>query len=329
MTSRGTPNQRAGSARGSFQRRLLLIFGVQLVLVLLAYLMGYYNVAPAGAVLLLIVIVSALAWLAVQRVWRPISALARLVDNWDGGQGSLDALLQSDRFSRRADADVAALTRGFHTFASRIAGYNERERNFTRDASHELRSPLTVIKMSTDMLADEASLSEFGQRSVQRIRRATREMEALVEALLILAREADNGQGEQVFVVNDVLRDELVDAREMLHGHPIELQFEEPATFALHGSPRVFAVLCWQLIRHASQYTGQGTVLVTVLPGAVSVTASAGADHDPAEPGQQGFEYAIARRISERFAWSLQLQVHGGNRYVAEIRFPQPLPVSA
>ena len=72
-----------------------------------------------------------------------------------------------------------------------------------------------------------------------------------------------------------------------LHGHPIELQFEEPATFALHGSPRVFAVLCWQLIRHASQYTGQGTVLVTVLPGAVSVSATAGADHDPLAPGQQ------------------------------------------
>ena len=219
------------------------------------------------------------------------------------------------------------LTRGFHAFASRIAGYNERERNFTRDASHELRSPLTVIKMSTDMLADESNLSDFGQRSVQRIRRATREMEALVEALLILAREADNGQGEEDFVVNDVLRDELVDAREMLHGHPVELQFEEPAAFALHGSPRVFAVLCWQLIRHASQYTGQGTVLVTVLPGAVSVSATAGADHDPLAPGQQGFEYAIARRISERFAWPLNLHVQGGNKYVAEIRFPQPLPV--
>ena len=223
----------------------MLIFGMQLLAVVVACLMGYYDVAPAGAVLLLIVIVSGLAWLAAQRVWRPVSMLAQLIGSWDEGHGNLDAL-QPNRLSRRSDADVAALTRGFHAFASRIAGYNERERNFTRDASHELRSPLTVIKMSTDMLADESNLSDFGQRSVQRIRRATREMEALVEALLILAREADNGQGEEDFVVNDVLRDELVDAREMLHGHPVELQFEEPAAFALHGSPRVFAVLCWQ-----------------------------------------------------------------------------------
>ncbi|MFK2872796.1 sensor histidine kinase [Dyella lipolytica] len=327
MTPRGAPHPRAALARGGFQRRLMLIFGMQLVAVVVACLMGYYNVAPVWAVLLLIVIVSALSWLAAQRVWRPVSVLAQLVGSWDERQGGLD-VLQPDRLSRRTDADVAALTRGFHAFANRIAGYNERERHFTRDASHELRSPLTVIKMSTDMLADESALSEFGQRSVQRIRRATREMEALVEALLILAREADNGQGEEDFVVNDVLREELVDAREMLHGHPIELKFEEPATFALHGSPRVFAVLCWQLIRHASQYTGQGTVLVSVLPGVVSVSATAGMDHDPLAPGQQGFEYAIARRISERFAWPLNLHVQGGSRYVAEIRFPRPLPVS-
>ena len=315
---------RAEPVSGGFQRRLLLIFGLQWVAVAVVCLMGYYNVAPAVAVLLLIVIVSVLTWLATERAWRQVSTLARWVGNWKEGQSDT----QPDRLSQ-ARGDIGTLARGFHQFANRIASYNERERNFTRDASHELRSPLTVIKMSTDMLSDEAGLSDFGKRSVQRIRRATREMESLVEALLILAREADNGQGEQDFIVNEVLRDELANAREMLHGHPIELQLEEPATFALHGSPRVFAVLCWQLIRHASQYTGQGIVQVTVTPGMVSVSATAGGEYDSPAPGQRGFEYAIAQRISERFAWPLSLHVQGGNRYVAEIRFPRPLPVSA
>jgi signal transduction histidine kinase len=80
------------------------------------------------------------------------------------------------------DADVALLARGLHGFATRISGYNERERSFTRDASHELRSPLTVIKMSIDMLGEEEGLSDFGERSVGRIQRATREREILVEA---------------------------------------------------------------------------------------------------------------------------------------------------
>jgi signal transduction histidine kinase len=326
MTATGAQVPRTHRVRGGFRRRLLLIFAMQLAAVVVVCLMGYYNVAPAVAVVLLIVIVSALTWIVTERSWRQVSALARWVGNWKEGQADTDGM-PPDRL-RQSDSDIATLVRGFQNFASRIAGYNERERNFTRDASHELRSPLTVIKMSTDMLSDEAGLSEFGMRSVQRIRRATREMESLVEALLILAREADNGQGEQEFVVNEVLRDELANAREMLHGHPIELRLEELARFALHGSPRVFAVLCWQLIRHASQYTGQGVVLVTVQPGMVSVSATAGGEQDPPAPGQRGFEYAIAQRISERFAWPLSLHVQGGNRYVAEIRFPKPMPVS-
>ncbi len=100
MTMRGVPTQRAAHARGGLQRRLMLIFGMQLVAVVVACLMGFYDVAPAGAVLLLIVIVSALAWLAAQRVWRPVSALARVIGSWDEGRGDLDAL-QADRLANR------------------------------------------------------------------------------------------------------------------------------------------------------------------------------------------------------------------------------------
>jgi two-component system sensor histidine kinase QseC len=57
MKTRGGTTQRAARARGSFQRRLMLIFGMQLVAVVLVCLMGFYDVAPFGAVLGVIVIV--------------------------------------------------------------------------------------------------------------------------------------------------------------------------------------------------------------------------------------------------------------------------------
>ncbi len=241
MNSRGSSQAQDAFRSGAFHRRIALIFVLQLIAVGISVMMGTYDMAPVWAVLALIVITTVLAWLAARREWRPVSALARLVNGWDQ-HPDLEAL-SPQRLSRRTDADVASLARGLHGFATRIAGYTERERNFTRDASHELRSPLTVIKMSVDMLAEEEGLTDFGERSLQRIRRSTREMEALVEALLILARESDNGVDEEVFVVNDALRHELDFARDMLVGRPIELQLEEPSRFALRGSPRVFAVL--------------------------------------------------------------------------------------
>lgn len=313
----------AGFRAGAFERRLAIIFALQWLGVVICALLEFYNVASLGAVLALIAIVSGLAWLAARREWLPVGTLARAINAWDEHQPDPDALSPA-RLEQHTDADVASLARGLHGFASRLAGYNQRERNFTRDASHELRSPLTVIKMSADMLADETGLSGFGNRSVQRIKRATREMEALVEALLLLARESDVGVSEQKFVVNDVLHREWDELRQMLEGRPVELKLEEPARFALHASPRVFMVLCWQLVRNASQQAEQGPIVITVLPDAITVanqveTASSAVD-------RHGFELAIARRISERFAWPLELQTRDHREHIARIRFPDPLP---
>jgi len=320
---------------GAFKKRISWVFVLQLMAILITSVMGYYNVAPMAAVLAVIVIVVALGWMATQREWKPISALATLVSNWDESSSNLDKLLPKN-LARGTDADIALLSRGLHGFVSRLAEYNQRERNFTRDASHELRSPLTVIRMSVDMLADEENLSDFGERSVRRIQRASREMETVVEALLILARDSDTGMESERFVVNDVLVQELNAARALLVGRPIKLELEEPARFALQGSRRVFSVLCWQLIRNACQQTEQGRVVITVLPDAVMVSNHADSHVtgeadvtqivDAADVDRHGFELAIAQRISERFSWPLELQTRPGKENVARIRFPAPLP---
>ncbi len=317
---------------GAFKRRIAWVFALQLMAVVITCVMGAYNVAPLAAVLAVIVIVIALGWLATQREWRPVSALAAILNSWDDSS-SADSL-HPERLARGTDADIASLSRGLHGFVTRIADYNQRERNFTRDASHELRSPLTVIKMSVDMLADEENLSDFGERSLRRIQRATGELETVVDALLILARDSDTGMDTERFVVNDVLVHELDAARALLSGRPIQLELEEPARFALQGSRRVFSVLCWQLIRNACQQTEQGRVVITVLPGAVMVSNHAAphpagiAAHPVRAFGadRHGFELAIAQRISDRFAWPLELQTRPGQENVARIRFPKSLP---
>ncbi len=325
---------------GAFRRRIAWVFGLQFLAVAIICVMGIYDVAPMTAVIAVIVITTILAWSATRRGWLPVRALARIINRWDGQQSDPETS-QLSRLSTDNDADVAALASGLHGFATRIAGYNQRERNFTRDASHELRSPLTVIKMSADMLADEDGLSDFvlAAARLRRIKRATREMEALVEALLILARESDTGLDSERFVVNDVLRHELESARQLLVGRPIELELVESVRFAQQGSSRVFSVLCWHLFRYACQQTEPGRVVISrtarrsereqscrirwmVVDASRPARVAHGAD-------RHGFELAIAQRISERFSWPLELQTRPGHENIAHIRFPHPLPAEA
>lgn len=315
----------------SFGVRIAIVFALQTAVVILASFMMANNVAPVGAAVAIMLCSGGLAWLAVSRQWRPVAALARMLEGWDPDRPDVGGL---DSQGKGSNGDVSSLIGGLRGLASRIEGYGERERNFTRDASHELRSPLTVIKMSSDMLADETGLSDFGHRSLERIRRSTRELEALVEAFLILSRESDQGLAEEDFVVNKVLRQEVDYARELIAGRPVELVLDEPATFALHASPRVFAVLCGQLIRHALQQTDQGTIVVTVMPGSVSVINPAVDVPDPgtrrhASVNGHGFDLAIARRLSDRFEWPLETRSLPGASRVSSVRFPHPQPVEA
>ncbi|TAL86984.1 MAG: HAMP domain-containing histidine kinase [Rhodanobacter sp.] len=322
---------------GAFRHRVAWVFCLQFLAVTAACAMGKFQFMPLAPIVALIAATNMLAWIAIRREWKPVHALARMVSPLAGQRFDLDAL-QLDDPDAPTDADVVTLMHGLRGYATRIVGYDQRERNFTRDASHELRSPLTIIKMSIDMLSDEEDLSDFGRRSISRIQRASREMEALVEALLVLARDQDSSIEEERFVVNDVLRQEIEFAREMLVGQPVELALEEPERFALQGSPRVLSVLLWQLIRNACQQIERGRVVVTVIYGVVVVANHAHAA--AAETGNQdaaagpyrradrhGFELAIAQRISDRFSWPLELQSDTEQNHVARIRFPHPLAI--
>src|SRR5690348_7563729 len=182
-----------------------------------------------------------------------VITLANAVRGWNPNQP--DASAFDPASLELEDADVAVLAKALHTLASRLEDFVERERNFTRDASHELRSPLTVIKVAADVLNEDGELEPFGARAVARIKRAVRDMEALIEAFLILARESDQGLPEEDFVVNLAAEEEIDRARDLVAGKPVEIHFVQDAHFALHAPPRVFAVLVSNLLRNACAYT--------------------------------------------------------------------------
>jgi two-component system phosphate regulon sensor histidine kinase PhoR len=61
-------------------------------------------------------------------------------------------------------------------------------KNFVANASHELKSPLTVISGHLEMLEDEAELTPSGNKSLKTAQRQTNKMKDLVEDLLLLSQ---------------------------------------------------------------------------------------------------------------------------------------------
>lgn len=312
-------------------QRLFLLFKQEQV----DSLAFWFGMAPLALVLIVVYVIAWGTYRTSKRAVSPMIWLANQVQRWDPNHPDIDAI-HPDRLPSDTTGETLTLASSLHEFGSRLGRFVERERLFTRDASHELRTPLTVIRVAGDMMAADASLSPMSRRALARIQNAGRDMEALIEAFLILAREGDTGLPAEDFPVSEVVLEEMDKARVLLGDKPVELVLEQKADFALHAPPRVLSVLVGNLLRNACHYTDRGRIVVSIEHGRIAIGDTGvgmtqeelGRVFEPFQRGGdgkkdgQGIGLSIVRRLSERYSWPVTLESEHGHGTLATIRFP-------
>jgi len=141
------------------------------------------------------------------------------------------------------------------------------QRQFVSDASHELKTPLTVILANAEMLQEPTQNAETQQRLSANILTMSTQMRSLVERMLDLAR-ADNGASRMVFRPLD-MTDLTTDA--VLPFEPV--YFEKGLQFHCHmqdglrvkGSEQHLKQVLDILLDNAAKYAMPGSWVQLVL----------------------------------------------------------------
>jgi signal transduction histidine kinase len=139
-----------------------------------------YWLLLAGAGLATLAIAAAVGVLLARWVTRPIAALQMAATKI--GDGDLTS---------RADAnsgppEVRALATAFNTTALRLEHLVTAQEQFVADASHQLRTPLTALRLRLEML--ELDDEEQSREDIEGARDEVQRMSRLVDGLLALAR---------------------------------------------------------------------------------------------------------------------------------------------
>ncbi len=321
--------------------RLYLVFDGERV----NQLAFYFGLVPLAIVLTVLYLSVWLAYKASHRAVSPIISLTREVNRLDP-QAPDPSVFESDALTNDPDDEVQVLASALARFAESLNAFVERERTFTRDASHELRSPLTVIGIAADLLLAEQELSPPARNSVLRIQRAASDMEELVEAFLLLAREADQSLSFDPVCVNDVVAEELERARMIARDKPVEVESSAECRMLTMASDKVLSILIGNVLRNALSYTDAGRVSVTIGRRQLVIEDSGiGMDAqqveqafkpyfrgEPQRRGGHGVGLTIVKRLSDRFRWPVEITSEPGVGTRVTIRFPQaqcePLPGS-
>jgi signal transduction histidine kinase len=290
-----------------------------------------------GSALLALVIGYGLSWWTYRtskRLVGPVSWLAGVVARWDPRAPDI-AAIRAHKLPAEAGDEVQALASALTGLADRVADFVQRERNFTRDASHELRTPLTVIRVATDLMLADPDANARQQRSLLRVQRASRDMEAVIDAFLILAREAEVEPVSEEFDVREIVAHEIERVQPMLVGRPIELGVTDDGAPHLFAPPHVLAVMVGNLLSNAVRFTDRGRIDlhlrrdrievrdtgIGMSPEAVARAFDPFYRADPLREDGRGMGLSIVRRLGERFGWPVSLVSTPGQGTTVEIRF--------
>ncbi|EPC03936.1 hypothetical protein L861_01150 [Litchfieldella anticariensis FP35 = DSM 16096] len=181
----------------------------------------------------------------IHRGLNPITRLSRQVK----GRGARDL----SHIELEVPRELVPLRDSFNDFMGRLYEALERERRFTADAAHELRTPLAALKVHLDnaLTGEQASLRKaYG--GIERLQR-------VVDQLLILARL----DSQQVTVAERLDLRALVlelaaELWPLAEEHGQELEVRESAPLWIKGDATEVGILIRNLLDNALRYTPDG-----------------------------------------------------------------------
>ncbi len=189
-----------------------------------------------------------LGWLIAGRALRPVRTMSARA------RGISERNLHERLALNGPDDELKELGDTFDELLGRLETAFESQRRFVSNASHELRTPITLERTLVEVaLADpDASIESF-RDTCQRVLAAGEQQERLIEALLTLAR-SQRGLDSREDVDLGEIAAELIQGTES-NGIALECSFAEAETT---GDPRLLERLVANLLENALKYNREG-----------------------------------------------------------------------
>jgi signal transduction histidine kinase len=287
--------------------------------------------AAAGAVL----------WWLNARALRPLFGLARTMKRF--GRGDVDERADEDH----GPAELAEMARRFNEMATSIARQRSQRQSLVAGVAHDLRNPLAVLRMSTDVIASDGAPLEPAKAAkvFAAVRRQVERLERMVGDLLDSATvEAGNVRLHiESHDVRSIARDVVEHYAKTTSAHTVTLEAPDAQVTIPCDDMRIEQVLS-NLVSNAIKYSPRGgrvTLALTVLDDEVVFRVSdegiGMSEEDAAtvfEPFRRsgslrdqvagsGLGLFVVRRLVEAHGGSVDVQTQPGDGSTFEVRLPR------
>jgi signal transduction histidine kinase len=221
-----------------------------------------------------------------------------------------------------ADDEVGALADRLVGARREVDAALARERRFTREASHELRTPVAIIAGAVELLRRDG-LAAASSLFVDRIAAANRRMEELISAFLWLSRKDAHAE-ELQWLDAEALVTKVAGELRAAHATVADaFAITVTAPVRFEGVPLCAEIVLRNLLDNALRHRGTSPVRIAIGDAAVSVENDIGGGATGSRPSH-GLGLGIVLELCTRFGWRCET-ARDGSRFTACLRFATDL----
>ena len=275
-----------------------------------------HNIVPG---LLITPLILLICGFAIRRGLNPLTDISTQLKNRD--YNTLSPLSSSD-----TPQELQQLVSELNQLFLRVSESYQREKRFTSDAAHELRTPLSIAKVHLQNV-QQVSKDETVQAYVEKALKGIERLIHLVSQLLTLSRlESVETRLNDALLLNSLLNDIQSELSELPENKSITVNKRYTEKVNLHGSETELRILLRNLFDNAFRYADKNSDIDVSLnphelrifnqcaPGNL-ITGSTESLFERFKRGTQtqaegsGLGLAICQQICERYGYQLTLTV--------------------
>ncbi|MNF32743.1 Sensor protein BasS [compost metagenome] len=275
-----------------------------------------------------IVLALLMGWASSSKVILPLTDLASAVQ---------DELRTETLPGLDATDEIGILARAIEDRTNQLGHALQRERWFTADVSHELRSPLAVLLGAAEVLERRLKSHPDLLTLTDRIRHNAADIAQQMNALLQLARVPES---LHLTCVNlrPLIERELQRCQPLLLGRPLAIELVSTEDVRVQAIPDLVAIAVSHLLRDACLHTEQGVITVHLDTGGIVVESNNARALDTVDnrsferrkpvyddSSGPGLSLSIVKRVADHLGWVVRhtSATVGSSRYLLEFG-PEP-----
>lgn len=267
---------------------------------------------------------------------RPLRRLRRVTEQVAGGNFGSRAPVDE------GPAEVRGLATSFNTMTERIANLVERQRSFAGDASHQLRTPLTALRLQLERAAVNIDANPaLARDDIEAAGEETERLQRLVEGLLMLAHAEQGDMHTEEIDVAAVLEERAAIWEPLAEERSNTVRTAHVQSISAQAVPGALEQIVDNYIDNALNAGGNGneiTLSASIEDGWACVHV---ADRGPGMPTDQlqhafdrfwrastasadgsGLGLAIVRQLAEASGGEVRLANRKGGGLDASVRLP-------